>query len=409
MTLLHVDGFEADQDQTSTERTYGGTATYPNLFTGTITYPAGRFAGSCVRHQRVNQPEDKLQLTRFVPSQGNVTFGIAIRCNDPEQNVSFLRFHNGSSGDDSVSLGVSTYKEGSGFRVSLWRGGETIYRSPIYDYDKWLYVEGRSVLAGSGVNTWLRINGMDAYQGEVSRTPAQETWQYFTVTAMSNLNDTYVELDDLYIMNHDGDGGLFPRGGYYTSVETLFPNGPGTHSEWTPLSGTNFSQVDDGASGTVDDDASYVSGDNDLSLDLHSMSDLREMNGRIYGVEANMDGKYQDAGAVTDMLIQTGGFSPGSFSPPSATWLASYARAGDRVWTTSTNPSTGGPFTASDLRDSQIGYGNPANFDLVTEPDDGGTDVTYALDYGTAGAPTGTALDFGTASTPTGPALDMNI
>lgn len=79
-------------------------------------------------------------------------------------------------------------------------------------------------------------------------------------------------------------------------VQCLFPNGAGATTGWTPLSGANYTNVDDTA---ADDDTTYVSTGAAGTIDTYAMTDLAATTGTVKGVQTVIDARKDDSGTRT--------------------------------------------------------------------------------------------------------------
>jgi hypothetical protein len=72
-------------------------------------------------------------------------------------------------------------------------------------------------------------------------------------------------------------------------VETLMPNADGTHSDWTPLSGSvHFTEVNERTGVYPDDDTTYVEASVVNNQDSYQYDDLSITAGTVYGVQTNL-------------------------------------------------------------------------------------------------------------------------
>lgn len=80
-------------------------------------------------------------------------------------------------------------------------------------------------------------------------------------------------------------------------VETLYPNGDGSHSDWTPNSGSaHYSRVNEhSAAPYPDDDTSYVSTATVNNIDSWAYDDLSIVSGTVYGLQTNLYARKTDA------------------------------------------------------------------------------------------------------------------
>lgn len=399
MAVLWVEGFEANQNNTALARSYFGGA-------GEAAFDAlvpGRFGGLAARAGG-GAGDDLWQVgTNVLGLRNTLVCGYAYRCDLPSDSNPSIRF----TGQGSIQvLEVWQVPFVGHFRFELRSKGTTYYQSPAIEYGQWVYVELWAIFESPAtqVNTLMRLNGQEVYQGTLNNgaNSAAPGYSQFALIG-SCQSGGYADMDDFYLLDHAGTPKFFLDTGWNTTVETLFPESAGANQEWTPNgAANNFQTVDEGSSGQVDDDTTYVSGDNDTDLDLHELSDLRFINGRVHAVQASIDARAEAGSAVVDHLIQSRTDLPEELTSP--TFSGAYARART---VHQTNPSSGVAFSPMELRDSRIGYGAKENFVTDIVPPDDPPPVDDDYDYGTTSNPSGTPLDFGTTSSPSGPDLDF--
>lgn len=152
-----------------------------------------------------------------------------------------------------TTLEVSVYMHDTNGYVKIYKNGNA---TPFY-----------SVL---NVDT---IAGTNAYVNKIGVMP-QGTY-----------TGTVFKLDDMYVADS--------RLGN-VKVETLFPSGAGATTQWTPLSGANYENVDENPS---DGDTSYVSTDTVNEIDTYAFGNLTSTTGIIAAVKVNVVAKIDTAGA----------------------------------------------------------------------------------------------------------------
>jgi hypothetical protein len=102
------------------------------------------------------------------------------------------------------------------------------------------------------------------------------------------------DIDDFWVC--DDTGGVNDTFLGDCRVQCLFPDGAGASSGWTPLSGTNFSNVDDSV---PDNDTTYVSTGAAGTIDTYSMQNLAATTGSVKAVQTVIDARKDDSGTRT--------------------------------------------------------------------------------------------------------------
>lgn len=140
-----------------------------------------------------------------------------------------------------------------------------------------VWLEGTSVINATSLNTIATAN---AYA-----TAIRLGW----VTS----SGATVVVDDFYVL--DTSGGVNNARLGDCRVHRLDPSGAGASTQWTALSGANYTNVDDGF--TQDEDSTYVSTGTVNNKDLYALSDLPGgFTGSVVSVGVAVRGRKDDAG-----------------------------------------------------------------------------------------------------------------
>ena len=152
---------------------------------------------------------------------------------------------------------------------------------------------------------------------------------------------------DIYV--NDNTGGVDDGFWGPISVVTMRPTAAGDKAQWTPLSSTNVSNVDD----TTDDgDTTYNATSTLNQIDSFVMADTGYAAGTVKGVEVVMDARRTDASATARLapLWRIGSTDyVGSDLIPRSTYL--FLRALYRL-----SPATSAAWTVSELDGAELGY-----------------------------------------------------
>lgn len=281
MALLLIEGF--DQYDTDAQLTRGGWTSI--ALTSTVNLLSGadtRFnQGQCIELVGNGIPV----VIGHAPVN-DFTCGMAVNFADAMATADFARFRNGlidhlvlsttGSGELLLERGTTqlAITSGLGLNAGQWYYIEinaNIHNS-TGDYD--VHVDGSSVFSDTGVDTQ---NGGSAVVDniEIQGNSTQDTrW------------------DDIYFLDDSGSDNVGLLGD--CRVETLFPDSDGNETDFTPLSSTNVSNVDDGLS--PDDDTTYNSSATVTDRDLYGFAALTGSVGTVFGVDAKMIVRKEDAG-----------------------------------------------------------------------------------------------------------------
>jgi hypothetical protein len=160
-------------------------------------------------------------------------------------------------------------------------------------------------------------------------------------------------IDDLIVWDNTSSGipgdltySDFPLG--EVRIETIQPNGVGTNSGWTPLSGDNYTNVDEAV---ADGDTSYVSTGTATDLDTYAFSNLSGTPNTIYGVNIGSLGK-ASPGATTNIRHYT--LSSGTANESSDITLNGGAYQFNQTFV-GQDPNTTAAWTASGINAAEFG------------------------------------------------------
>jgi len=139
----------------------------------------------------------------------------------------------------------------------------------------------------------INLTGLDTQNGgagNISRLVVGET---IALTSPSAVLNSQSRVMDIAIWDNDGNS---PSGWVGdVRVDDYTPSGAGTTTQWTPLSGTNFSNVDEAA---ADYDVTYVGTTTNGYIDTYAMNNVTHNPPNIYSVSPNVVAKKVDAGAA---------------------------------------------------------------------------------------------------------------
>jgi hypothetical protein len=130
-------------------------------------------------------------------------------------------------------------------------------------------------------------------------------------------------------------------------VETLFANGPGASTQWTPLSGANWQNVSEIA---VDDDTTYNFTTTPGNQDTYTFQPLAHINSNIHVVGTNLVQRKDNPGSkTTAQLAHLGGSDfVGGNIPVLDTYYTN-----EQLY--ETNPNTTVSWTPTDVNTAQFG------------------------------------------------------
>ena len=252
-----------------------------------------------------------------------------------------IRFYN-TEGDVQASVVVQT--NGT---IRLYRG-TTSTSLAISDLalnlNTWYYIEAKINIADSGGLFEARVNEQVwvTYTGDTKQTSIAGASR---VILYGRAADNAI--DDLYICDGTGSSNNDYLGD--CRVDTIYPNGSGAHSDFTPQgSGANWENVDETL---MDEDSSYNHSNTIGHKDSFAFTNLPTITGTIFGVQACLGARKDDAGVrVVRPLTRIDGtdYEGGD------QYLASSFLFARNIW--EQNPDTSSAWVQADIDDAEFGY-----------------------------------------------------
>jgi len=288
------------------------------------------------------------------------------------------------SADDTVTVGfwckleatiISTAAEGNApFR---YRDGSTIHLNgrvtatgaiAMYRGSTLLGTSDAIFTAGSAVAHYIEIQ-MTIHDSTGAITIMADNTEVLALTGIDTQNGgaaeinviefhegtddkTRIQISDIYVTNEVGDS---PYNSFLGPliVETLFPDGNGTDSDFTGSdadSTDNYLHVDE--SPTHDSDTSYVESTTNTNRDTYTFGALVSTTGALRGIMATAVAKH--GGGGDNILMSTRPIATDHDSSAYAL-TAAYAPV-DHVWQIS--PETSSAWTIAEVNDSEFGIEN---------------------------------------------------
>lgn len=335
MTLRFFDGFQDALTYPKPE--WDGT--FSGQYDGRDGTPNGSVGGSNI---------DRCIL--LSPNPTTVIFGMAFMVTTNNASNLLMTFYTGTTRqlciqwatDGTLNLRRTS---ASGTLLATSSGHPPI--API----TWFYLEVKTTLSTSVATvTTVRLNGqvVITYTGATSGATAG-----VSKVGQQPANTTWFRIDDAYVCD-DVDATATqgrPNNDFLGDIRvaTLFPNGDGDSSGFTPSSGANhYSLVDEVPPNTTD----YVSASVSGTRDLYTVQDVPANVNKVYGVRSMSIATKSDAGAGSlKPLIKENGVA--TAEPPQGvaypTWISLFGP--NRF----VRPSDGGLWTPSDITNLQIG------------------------------------------------------
>ncbi len=215
----------------------------------------------------------------FTPS-ATVILGVAVRVASTIGTVGML-FRLQDLGSTQVALQLNT-----DLTLSVVVGSTVAATSTVaLASDTYAYLEIKVVFSASGSVT-VKKNGVAiitvASQNTIPTGHSSANSVIFgNVALVTTTPETAFTIDDLYIAN--GLGSI--RNDFLgdVMVTTIFPTGAGDLTQWTPLSGSNWQNVDD----PLAPDTTYNFGTSAGQVDLYGMGNLAATPASVFGLQWN--------------------------------------------------------------------------------------------------------------------------
>ncbi len=249
--------------------------------------------------------------------------------------------------DSTGETQFSVYLTTSG-ALEARRGTSTILATSSLSLSAgvWYYIEVKATIHDTAGAAIVRVG-----EAEVINISGVDTKYTSTVGArtvqIGGINVALVYYDDYYICDDQGTANNNFLGD--VRIDTLYPTAPGSSTDFTPTgSANNWDNVNDtNPDGDTGYNSSAVVGD----TDLFAFSDLPAVTGTIFGVQANLNARKDDAG--------TGGMKPvvylasTEYEGAEKAMLDSYF---DHTSIWELNPNTAVAWTQSDINGAEFGY-----------------------------------------------------
>ncbi|MDD3029228.1 MAG: hypothetical protein PHS57_02970 [Alphaproteobacteria bacterium] len=285
-------------------------------------------------------------VLRTIDDQSTWVIGFAFcSASAPTYERTFLSLYD-SSGSVQVSFTMTT----TGI-IRAYRGEMSSLlaaASVAISNGAWGYLEFKSVIADSSGSVEVRLNGATilTFTGDTKNSSSLATACSFRIGGSANGAGSYL-IDDLYVCDATGTSNNDFLGD--VRVDTLLPTGAGASTQFTPVgNASNYENVCDASS---DDDTTYNEADTADSADTFVFDDLSLLGADVFGVQANIVARKDDAGTRTMAPMAT--IDSTDYAGAAQSLGDSYADL-THVW--ETNPATSSSWTESDINGAEFGY-----------------------------------------------------
>ncbi len=340
MAILYMDGFDAytdidemlEDDRYSIENASG---------TNRPTFVTGRNGSG--QALKFNNGEEDYFFRLNAASNATIIVGFAIKIDNfiSTQFIEFIPPDQASAYTWRIFI-VSTDKS-----IQLYGGSSLGVSTGSLNLGQWYYIEAKVLMSNGSGTAELKVDGVvvDSATGlDTITTGSTASVDKMVVNGSIILN---VSIDDFYVADTSGSGLTDYAGD--VKIEQLLPDGAGSSTQFTPLSGSNFQNVDDAQS---DGDTSYNSSSTTGHKDLFTCGNLSSSADTIYAVQIFNKFKKDDVGARTlrgkilSNVTEGNGATVGSD--------ASFYNAHSDIF--EVDPDTSSAWTESGVNAVEIGY-----------------------------------------------------
>jgi hypothetical protein len=217
------------------------------------------------------------------------------------------------------------------------------------------FIEWKVTIHATAGTVDIRVNGVSVLSltGQNTRNTVNTAWNVFQLgwaDAVANTvssTNRNIDYDDLYVL--DGTGSV-PWNAFLGDIRVDPRNmtAAGATTGWTPLSGSNWDNVNDTA---PNDDTDYTTTATVGATDTFVAQDAPSPGAAIYGIQHCLSMKKTDAGTclVAPIVKLSGGSdTPGTDIAPGTTYAYGLQVA-------MTKPG-GGNWTEADFNNAEFGY-----------------------------------------------------
>ena len=286
MTLLMIDGFD---DQLASK------------WNGSLAFSSSGRNG----HAGYSNDNTNGFYKQVAAADENATFivGVAFKpITAPSSSYAFgLGLLSDSAATTHVSVNVTSagsveVRRGATHGTYTYTGGTLLGTASVtLSAGVWVYVELKVLLSDTVGTVDLHLDGYSALSLTGQDTKNGGTKTVFDTLQVLQYSNAYGLVDDLYLAN--GAGSINNDFIGDCVVETLYPNGNGSSSQFTGSDGNstdNYLLVDEAGAPSTSD---YVEDATATDRDLYVMTDLAHASATIKGIQLNAYAAKSDAGA----------------------------------------------------------------------------------------------------------------
>jgi hypothetical protein len=278
-----------------------------------------------------------------------VGFGVRLATDSANARTVF-RVYSGAT----VQLYLQISGSGSGNVMNLYRGDGTLLATGTTSFPvgtavtDWRFVELKATIADAGGAYELRIDDLVEYSATAADTLNSGSATPTAIRLMTSVS-VATEFDDLYVLDSTGVELNEPLTSA-VRVLVLDAAAAGDFAQWTPLTSTNVSNVDE--TGTHDGDTTYNSAASTGLKDSFNCADLAFTPAAIKAVKGTVIARKDDVGSNSlQVRLRSNGVPTTEADHVLTTAYAAYS-----TQIAIANPDGGGAWTKGAVDALQIEY-----------------------------------------------------
>ncbi len=331
MALVFMDGFDHYGINDFLRKWSGYTGTTMSMST-----TLGRRGGGCL-------VGPSAAYKNLDAEQSTLIAGFAMRCSAFSSNFDFALMYFGSG----LTRYVSVFITPAGELMVTNDLGSTIGRTRpnVISPSIYAYVEIKAVASLTGA-VEIRVNGKtELTLTNVRTAPSNFVSIGFGFSAVGVLSDSFLRIDDLYLVNTSGTANNDFLGD--CRVDAYMPTSEGVTQQWTPIpAGVHYTTVDENPINESDYLETATSG----NIELFGYTDLVNVPLSIFGVQLNTAIRKTDAG-----MREFNGVAAVSGTNYTGPNIAINDSTIYRPTIWDTNPATSAAWTRAEIDSAQFG------------------------------------------------------
>lgn len=342
MAVLFCDGFDHYTEYTNPPKWDGQ---YLGYALATVVAGYGRFGnGGCE-----TQEPRRAFYKNFDANYTTLIAGVACKfASSPTQNSGIINFY------DSSTSQVTLFHRYSDSKLEVMRNGPSGTSLGISTNTlasgTWYYIEIKVYFHGSNGTVEVRVNGTSTDWINLTSQNTDQSGNgyankiYFPGGPGYGSDDFYNRWDDFYICDDSGSRCNDFLGD--VRIESIYPDGAGNYTQWTPSTGNNWDCVDE----TPPSESDYVYSITADQIDSYTHGSVTPTSGAIKAVAVWLYNHKDDAGlrTIQAMARHSSSDAFGDSKSVSDTW-----RYEGHIF--EVNPSTSTDWTISEVNAAEFG------------------------------------------------------